>query len=392
MDMYLQFGHGMTKLCCDLVEKCRDGTVILSPRDLSEKALKEFSFKLTKINGKTLFDPQYYNPKANHKKLIKHPHWLENCNTSLLSDFKYIKEHIERIKTINDDINSSAYIIPSIVCSNVDNAWIKHHEIFLNMSDILRNKERFITLALKKEVLENEDDIETLIRISSKWDVDGYYIVPESPYLNESGLFLSNLGLLVAGLKLQNRKVIIGYANHQMLYLACTKADAIASGTFLNVRSFNTNKFNDRNNNSISRRATWYYCPQAFSEYRISILDTAQRENVLDEFRPYGELNEYSKDVFLSSKPSESSFSEKLAFKHYLFELRKQCLLGTKKTFNETVVYHEVLIKQAIDFLRSMNKHKVYDSMRCFNSIVDGNIYAINKIKDEIGLLLEANW
>jgi hypothetical protein len=74
--------------------------------------------------------------------------------------------------------------------------------------------------------------------------VPGFYVIAETPsaYLVENPVWLANL-LIVSGLKLLGRSVLVGYCNHQMLGLAATKADVIASGTWLNVRAFPPEKF-----------------------------------------------------------------------------------------------------------------------------------------------------
>ena len=87
--------------------------------------------------------------------------------------------------------------------------------------------------------------VEEILFQIEKFDIKGFYIIAETPnrqYLVEEPLWLSNITQLCAGLKLDGRKVIMGYGNHQMLCLSCTGIDAIASGNFLNVRSF-ANKF-----------------------------------------------------------------------------------------------------------------------------------------------------
>ena len=96
---------------------------------------------------------------------------------------------------------------------------------------------------------------------------------PTSDYLADDPLWLGNLLNLSAGLKLQGREVVVGYCSHQMLCLAAANVDAIASGTFLNVRSFSTNRFQQPEEDSKGKRANWYYCPQALSEYKIAFLD-----------------------------------------------------------------------------------------------------------------------
>ena len=393
MDLYLQFGHGMMGHCRYLISKWGEGTVILSPRDLKEEQLRKFSQELMDINGSTLFDPQYYDPRANHKKLTEHEHWLDDFDTGMLSDFTYIQSRFEAIKAINDYTSTEAYIIPSIMCDAVDKIWIDIQNVFLGASStVFVDKEKYATIALKKDVLEDESSIQKLIDISEDWDVDGYYIVPEGTYLIEDSDWLSNLALLVAGLKFQGRKVIVGYSSHQMLYLGCVKADAIASGTFLNVRSFSTGKFVETADDSISRRTTWYYCPQALSEYKLRALDAAKKEGVLDELKPYGRTNEYISTLFTTPKPSTSGFSETLAFKHYLFELKQQCLLSTKSTFEDTLDFHKQVNDDALTFLQRMKRNGVRDTGRCYDTIADYNFDAIRTIERELGGLLKRRW
>lgn len=393
MDLYLQFGHGMMGHCRHLISKWGEGTVILSPRDLKEEQLKKFSQELKDINGSTLFDPQYYDPRANHKKLTGHTHWLDNFDTGLLSDLAYMRRHFEEIKTINNYTHTEAYIIPSVMCDSVDKIWTDIQEVFLDVSsEIFVDKDRYATIALKKDVLQDEASIQKIIDMSEIWDVDGYYIVPEGTYLIEDSDWLSNLALLVAGLKFQNRKVIVGYSSHQMLYLACVKVDAIASGTFLNVRSFNAGKFVEKDDDSISRRTTWYYCPQALSEYKLRALDAAKKEGVLDELKPYGRTNEYIDTLFSAPKPSTSGFSETLAFKHYLSELKLQCLLSTKSTFEETLDFHKQINEDSLTFLHKMKRYGVRDTGRCYETIADYNFDAIRTIERELGGLLKRRW
>jgi len=274
MDLYLQLGHGMMGYCKEFISQWGEGTVILSPRDLTEKQTKKFATDINKINGKTLFDPQYYNPRADHHKLTKWSHWLNEFETSQFSDNTYLEDKFNSIKEINDYCNTEAYIIPASMCDEVDRFWIDKQELFLDKAgSYFNDKEKYITLPLSFDVITDEKSIEKLIDISLKWDIDGYYIVPEGGYLENDANWLVNLSLLVAGLKLQNKKVIVGYSSHQMLSLACANVDAIASGTFLNIRSFNTGKFDNPEMGSISRRAVWYYSPQTMSEYSKKALD-----------------------------------------------------------------------------------------------------------------------
>ena len=72
MKFYLQFGHGMMAHCRHLIKQWGDGTVILSPRDLTQDQMETLSGDISDLGGNTLLDPQFYNPRGNHHGLVRH--------------------------------------------------------------------------------------------------------------------------------------------------------------------------------------------------------------------------------------------------------------------------------------------------------------------------------
>ena len=393
MDLYLQLGHGMMGYCKELITKWGEGTVILSPRDLTEEQTKKFSNELLKLNGKTLFDPQYYNPRADHHKLTEWTHWFDDFDTSLLSDNEFLESKFQEIKHINDYCHTSAYIIPSRICEEPDKRWKQEQESSIKRAiDVFSDKEKYLTIALSFNVLTDEKSIEKIIDMSSNWDIDGYYVVPGGDYLEEDSYWLINLAQLVAGLKLQDKKVIVGYSNHQMLSLACANVDAIASGTFLNIRSFSAGKFDNPDSDAVSRRSVWYYCPQTLSEYGKRALDRAFDYDVLDDLKPFGKTNKYVKVLFSGAKPSTVEFGDSFAFKHYLFTLKEQCLLAKRDTFEKTIDYHQKLSDNASDLIRKLEKNGVRDPKRSFSNIVEVYQDTLFKLKKERGALLKRKW
>lgn len=395
MDLYLQMGHGMMGIAKDLITSWGSGTVILSPRDLTEQQTVKFAEEIIKKNGNTLFDPQYYNPHADHKKLNEWRHWFNQYDTSLLSENEYISNLFAEIKNINDCVKTSAYIIPGILCNVIDKYWLTPQQIFLDQANIyFTDKEKYATLALEESLITDEEDIEKLIQVVSSWDVDGFYIVPQGEYLTDEENWLANLTLLVAGLKLQNKKVIVGYANHQMLLLSCANIDAIASGTFLNIRHFSKNKFDENEEDSQSRRTTWYYCPQAMSEYRKRTLDTAfnRRDGSIDLLKPYGRITDYTNILFQGITPSSTEFKDTLSFKHYLDTLKKQCLISKKDTFENTINFQEELADNAYKFIRQLKDLGIRENGRSFLKIYDSYKQTLFIIKKQRGPLLKRNW
>lgn len=80
-----------------------------------------------------------------------------------------------------------------------------------------------------------------LLEKAEAWKARSYYIVCEHPngqYLVEDPNWVANVLDISAGLRLIGSEVILGYCTHQMLVAGAAKVNAIASGTWMNVRSF----------------------------------------------------------------------------------------------------------------------------------------------------------
>jgi hypothetical protein len=76
--------------------------------------------------------------------------------------------------------------------------------------------------------MNDEAQVEAIVERVSNWNVSVIYLVAEHPggdYLVSQPNWLANLLILVSGLKLQNRRVIVGYCSHQLLCLAAARAD-----------------------------------------------------------------------------------------------------------------------------------------------------------------------
>jgi len=102
MDFYLQFGYGMMEHCRHLIQSWDGGSVILSPRDLEENQLERIGSDIIRLGGTTLLDPQLYNPRANHHRLIQHDYWPDEYSTGILSGGAILSDIISKLKDLND--------------------------------------------------------------------------------------------------------------------------------------------------------------------------------------------------------------------------------------------------------------------------------------------------
>lgn len=116
--------------------------------------------------------------------------------------------------------------------------WVNSSAKYFNQKT---DKELLATLCLYPETIRNSASIEALTEALRSLPVSGYYIVPHpsnNEYIVSDPIWVIGMMKLISCLKLSKRKVIVGYSNHQGLVYSLACADAIASGTYMNTRSF----------------------------------------------------------------------------------------------------------------------------------------------------------
>jgi hypothetical protein len=398
MDFFLQFGHGMMKMSEHLIDSWGNGTVILSPRDLKYNQMEKTARAIRQKKGNVVIDPQFYLPRSKHKKLNDHSFWPVDYQTALFSPTSIN----EMLTLLNDEYNekmdSSFFILPSLVCSSVDEDWNNWQLLILNeINKINIKKEIYATICLKKEVMASEEQIHLVLEYLEEWDVDGVYLVIEPPansnYLVQDPIWLLNLLDLSSGIKLQKKKVVVGYANHQLLCLASAKVDAIASGNFSNVRSFKQTRFEEPKKDQISRRSTWYYCPQALSEYQVPFLDIAYRQGLITELTTDDSFNSsYAKSLFSGVQPTSSNFGESDSFKHYLHCLRNQVNSLTKPTYEGTKNAVNLQLETAQRLTDFFTANGIRGKNRDFSNVVDDTMSAMVAFDRLRGMRLKHQW
>ena len=380
MELYIQMGHNTQSLALEYLDYFGDGTLILSPMNIAQNSLGRYSVDVHKKNGKLLLDPQLYYPRKYQKRLAKYKYWPQDNLTSLeMGDFERV---VRELAELNKYIEAEDFILPSITSKKVDELWNKVQKLIIEHAKTYAFDMEYIhTIALSSDVVDDEMQIERIISYVEEWDVKGVYIVSEHPekfYLVDRPLWVSNMMSLAAGIKRQHKKVIIGYASHQLLCMALAKCDAIASGNHLNLRWFQSEHFETNDEKQQGRRTAWYYCPQALSEYKIPFLDIAKRMGILEKMKtPESMSNPYSDILFGPALPSSADFKEGKAARHYLFCLRKQCEDSVRESYQETKNAHLAMLGTAELLLSGLNEKGIKGQNRDFTEILDVNRAAI---------------
>lgn len=397
MELYLQFGWGMMDHSRSLVSAWGGGTVILSPRDLSDAQLSKLAAEIGKVGGKVLLDPQFYLPYEEHDRLQQHDYWPNSYSSGAFWTGTALTQLLTKLRDLNHDLASESFVLPGLFAQEVNDDWVARQSAVIEESHRLNLPQDHLlaTVALSADALKNDAQIQRVLEEVDKWDVAGIYLVCEHPngdYLVSDPSWLANVLDLVGGSRLSGKKVIIGYCNQQMLIAASASANAIASGTWMNVRSFPPSKFRNSYDDEIKQRTTWYYCPPALTEYKIAFLDIAQRQGTLDQMREPTGVSSYANNLFSGPQPTTVPFSEQSAFRHYLECLRNQVLNARQNSFDATIEAHESLLVEAETLLTRFHSVGIRGQMRDFREIIDVNRAALAVLRTGIGPRLRRFW
>lgn len=398
MELYLQFGYGMMDHCRVLLSSWGGGTAILSPRDLTDEQLLRLGKDIAAVAGsESLLDPQFYLPHSDHKKLCEHTYWPNDYDTTMFWQGPPLSALLRDISKLNRDVGCKRMILPGLFASAIDEDWLETQRAILEESRAIEDELPLIaTIALSAEAVQNTEQVSMLLESAETWEAEAYYVVCEHPdgqYLVEDPNWLANVLDISAGLRLNGAEVILGYCTHQMLLAGAAKVNAVASGTWMNVRSFPPAKFVTAYDEEIKQRTTWYYCPQALSEYKIPFLDIAHRLGLLGLMAPSANLDGgYVANLFNGVQPSTVGFTEQAAFRHYLHALRRQAM-GIDQTSLETALgSHEKALDDAEKLLQRLRRSNVSGQLRDFHQIVDVNRAALGLFNSLRGPILKRMW
>jgi hypothetical protein len=398
MELYLQFGFGMMDHSLHLLTSWGGGTVILSPRDLEPVQVQSFAARVSKVKkGQVLFDPQFYLPHADHARLTRHSYWPKQYDTGIFWSGPGLKDLLTKLVKLNRTIDCQRFILPGLLADTISDDWLNQQKAVLDMAaKVASGLPRIVTLALGADAVRNQDQIHELLDTATEWEVDGFYVVCEHPngkYLVDDPSWITNVLDLLAGLRLRGKEVILGYCTHQFLIATLSKASAIASGTWMNLRSFPPEKFSAAYNEDIKQKAVWYYCPQALSEYKIPSLDLAYSQGLLAAMAPPPNLgSNYAMRLFGGTQPTTVGLDEPNAFRHYLQSLHSQVGMLTSPSFDEAVAAEEQRLNTARQLLNQLQRAGVLGQLRDFSPILDSNLAAIRAHSNTRGHQMRRHW
>lgn len=398
MDLHLQFGHGMMEHSRHLVRSWGGGSVILSPRDLERKQLVKLSDDIRAMKGgQVLVDPQFYVPRSDHHRLTSHDYWPDTYQTNGFFSGPGMQTLLSTVLQLNQELGCAALILPGLMADTIDDTWLatlrstSEHAAGLNAGMPL-----YATVALSSDSVKNTAGIQEVLAEFESLDVAGAYLLFEHPngdYIVQDPVWLGNALELAAGLRLLGKTVVVGYANHVLLCLGAASVNAIASGTWMNVRAFSRERFLAADEEDIKRKAVWYYDSSSLSEYKPAFLDMAQQRGVLASMAPppaFGST--YAAALFSGVQPSSVGFGEQEAFRHYLQCMHEQARGVRAATFDATVANLQHTLDAAERQATLLARNGVLPQLRGFSDAFDAVRSALASLQATRGAMLRRAW
>ncbi|MBX9951141.1 MAG: hypothetical protein K2Y39_18375, partial [Candidatus Obscuribacterales bacterium] len=342
-------------------------------------------------------DPQFYMPHADHSRLCSHDYWPANYQTGAFFQSPALAQLIAKLHEQNIHLGCRDFILPGILAERIDDDWLEIQRLILEEARSLDSKlDLYSTIALSSDCLRDDQQVAELIESANEWKAPGYYLVCEHPkgtYFVDDSVWVANVLDLIAGLRMSGSKVIVGYCNQQMLTAALAKANAICSGTWMNVRFFSGEKFWQAYDEEVRQRSTWYYCPQALSEYKIHFLGSASKLNVLSIMAPDAIYDDqYVATLFQDARGVSVGITEQASFRHYLSCLHKQVKLADASSFDDAVILHAARLQTAKGLLSQLSQKGIKGQNRDYSEIIDVDEVAIEVFKSTRGPTLRRQW
>jgi len=372
----VQIGHNGHLMVEDVLQKGYADGAILSPADYSEDDNEDISNIIHRYDGTVLFDPQFYIPRSDRPKFTHYDYYQEFGG----DDFDTVAVGSENetlcreLITLQDNLGVDAYIAPARVLDTFSDKkieeWAELTGMFLHTAEKEgRDIPVLASLPVDQQPLTDKSQRSKLLNNATRLDPDGFYVSTEFetdsryPLTGPSNVY-SALDLLNS-LKQNQYEVIVGHT-HQVahLYLGIG-VDAFASGHYVNLRAFDTRRWDPDNEQGGGRQVIKYYSDKLLNELRVDQdLDLMYQKDGF-ELETIRTPSDYDEPLFENSDPPSTVgwALRDASWDHYIWSCYDISRKYRGKSIDERLATAEQTVEEA---------EKLYE-----------------KIEDEFGMLTE---
>jgi len=326
-----QCGHNTKWNIISFIEdKIGDG-LIISPADLEVNKVNDLPDSVKSVS---YFDPQYYLPTSEKKKLNSYPFfpktYLEGRQYSTQLSYKCRFELAKECVQYQKNNNYKYIVIPTIYEENfIDNTYDELEQLIITpfidaISRLQCNKPVLLTAMINKNQLIIDDmNIQLLNFLTSYPEIDGIYLIPiiqrDVSQKRISGInLLFSLMKTINALKMADLEVHLGYTDVEGYLLTIAGPNSISIGAYENSRRFDIKKFGQKGR-------TQQPNARLYSNVLLQWIDTDYIDSLFSMFKKANELFENNEYLNLMLRTSYNwHFTKKEPYMHYFTSFSHQ--------------------------------------------------------------------
>ncbi|HFB66061.1 MAG TPA: hypothetical protein ENJ60_11045 [Aeromonadales bacterium] len=340
-------------------DKCGDG-LIFSPLHQNKSQLEKIDDKL---KAHSLFDPQYYLPNSQKKKLSTYPFFPEEISGGFSTiDFTSIAlESARQCVAFQIEQNYEKIIIPARFIDQMSSDYLEQQEAysvypFLQaLGEQAVSKPIYLTLPLTSHMIEDDGFRKSILNwVTGFPEIDGVYILvnhERNTKQIQSESFLDAYLEMLTDLSSVELGLIIGHTNTESLLFSLIDDSVLTFGSFENTRIFSVDKFVSSDEAKRGPKAR-IYLPGLLNWVQFTQAREIKNEEPELWSNIYQPTN-YGNHVF--NLAVEPYFNQPNLYKHHFI-----CFYDTISTLSKLDVvdrykFLKTKIQEAIDYHKQVN-------------------------------------
>lgn len=327
--IYHQVGHNNNwNTDSFLNDKCGDG-LILSPVHQPKSRIEDMDLALRQ---KSIFDPQYYLPNSQKKKLATYPFFPEVISKGFKTLDFHMDAHASAEMCIDFQVEQDfeKIIIPVRYIDQMKTNYFEQQEEY-SLKPFLKvikakaiKKPVFATLALTSHMIEDVGfRTKVLNWITSFPEITGVYILVtlerDTKQIQSEEFLKSYLDFLMT-LKEVDLEIIVGHSNTESLLYSLIDGITLSFGSFENTRIFSIDKFVESEEDRRGPKAR-IYLPKLLNWIQYNQAKDIQKTNPKLWAAIYTSTS-YA-DIALASLV-EPTFNQPQLYKHHFMCIHQQ--------------------------------------------------------------------
>lgn len=309
-------------------EDVGDG-LILSPVHMAKNVVENLD---EDIRAGSLFDPQFYLPSSQKRKLNTYDFFPENISGGFETD-SFAMHALESARLCVDFQLSQSFsglIIPTRYFdqmisdfTDMQNVYTVHPFVEA-LSEVNYDTPVYLSLVLTSHMVKDEKFRTNILNwVTSFQEIDGIYLIPDCPRTTkqvDDADFIEEILVMLHQLREIGLDVILGYQNTEGLLMTLVPEVEITFGSFENTRIFSIDKFLETEEERRGPRAR-IYLPGLFNWIQLGQAKEI-RSNAPDIWERIHVPTDYSEEALDAAV--EPYFNQPQLYMHHFITYEEQ--------------------------------------------------------------------